>query len=116
VQYAVDLTERTVIVCYVFEYFKKQYGIQRFIRKRESRHRCCDKTNVPQILVPGPRALKRITIDIYRYEIPCARTHVSHKDSRTASNIRSNSESIPQKVINQFVFGRSLNGNCVGHE
>jgi hypothetical protein len=26
-QYAVDLTERSVVVCYVFEYFKKQYRI-----------------------------------------------------------------------------------------
>jgi len=112
----VDLTERSVVVCYVFEYFKKQYGIQRFIRKRESQHRCCGKTNVPQILVPGPRALKGITIDIYLHEIACVRAHVSHKDSRTASNIRSNSESIAQKITNQFVFGRSLNGNCVGHE
>ena len=54
-------------------------------------------------------------IDIYFYEISCALAHVPHKDSRTASNIGSDSESITQKITNQFVFGRSLNGNCVGH-
>jgi hypothetical protein len=115
-QYAVDLTERSAVVCYMFEYFKKQYGIQRLIRKRESRDRCRGKANVPQVLVPGPRALKGILIDIYLHEIPCARAHVPHKDSRTASNIRSDSESITQKITNQCVFGRSLNRNCVGHD
>jgi hypothetical protein len=115
-QYAVDLIERSTVVCDVFEYFKKQYGIQALIRKRESLDGGCGKTNVPQILVPGPCALKGITIDIYLYEIPCARAHVPHKDSRTASNICSDSESITQKITNQLVFRRSLNGNCVGHD
>ena len=115
-QYTVDLTERSAVVCYVFQDFKKQYGIEILISKRESREGCRGKTNVPQILVSGPRALKGFTIDIYLYEIPCACAHVSHKDSRTASNICSDSESVAQKFTNQFVFRRSLNGNGVGHD
>jgi hypothetical protein len=115
-QYAVDLTESSAVVCYVFEDFEEQYGIQRFIGKRESREGCCGKTNIPQILVPGPGALKGFTIDIYSYEIACACTHVSHKNSRTASNICCDAESIAKKITNQFVFGRSLDGNGVGHD
>ena len=66
--------------------------------------------------MPGRCALKGITIDIYLYEISCARAHVPHKDSRAASNIRSDSESISQKISNQFVFGRSLDGNCISDD
>jgi len=111
-----DLTERGEIVSYVFEYFKKQYGIHTLIGKRESLDGGGGKTNVREILVPCPCPLEGITIDVYFYEIPCARAHVPHEDSWAASNVRSDSKCVAQKITNQFVLGRPLNGNCVGHE
>ena len=93
-QYTVNLTERSSVVCYVFQDFKKQYGIEMLISKRESREGCRGKTNVPQIQVPGAGALKRITIDVNLNQIPCARAHVAHEDSRAAADIGSDSESI----------------------
>jgi hypothetical protein len=50
--------------------------------------------------VPSPRALKGIAIDINLYEKSRPRAHVPDKNARTASNIRSESEGITQKIMN----------------
>jgi hypothetical protein len=111
-----NLSKRSSIVSYVLEYFKKQYGIQVPLGEWERLHGSNGKNNVSQILVPSPRALKGIAIDINLYEKSRPSAHVPDKNARTASNIRSDSEGITQKIMNQFVFRHSLNGNCVGHE
>jgi hypothetical protein len=99
-QDAMNLSKRSSIVSYVLEYFKKQYGIQVPLGEWERLHGTNGKNNVSQILVPSPRALKGIAIDINLYEKSRPSAHVPDKNARTASNIRSDSEGITQKIMN----------------
>ena len=87
----------------------------RLIRKRESRDHAVAK---PTFLRSWCRASARkgILIHIYLYEIPCARAHVPHKDSPDRIQYPQRFRKDTEKITNQFVFGRSLNRNCVGHD